>query len=50
MNAVRNTVTLPEVNPSLLCGNIITQHTKILTNGIASFRLLKIRGEKGTSQ
>ena len=50
MKALRIPATLPEVTPTLLCGNIITQHSKILTTGIAPSRLLRIRGEKGTSQ
>jgi hypothetical protein len=50
MKAPRIAAPLPEVSPTLLCGNIITQHRRILTVEIAPVRLVKIRGEKGTSE
>jgi hypothetical protein len=50
MKAPRITATLPELTPTLLWGNIVTQPRKILATEIAPRSLLKIRGEKGTSQ
>ena len=42
--------TLREVTPTPLCGNTITKLRENLTAGIAPNKLLKIGGEKGTSQ
>ena len=50
MKALRSAATLPEVKPTLLCHNIITQQRTNLATEIVPVRLLKIRGEKGTSQ
>ena len=41
MNAPRKPATPPEVNPTLLCGNTITQNRKILTTEIAPNKLLR---------
>jgi hypothetical protein len=41
MKVPRITDTLPEVNPTLLWGNIITQHRRNLTTEIAPSGLLK---------
>ena len=41
MKTPRTPATLPEVIPTLLCGNIIIQHGKILTLEIDPSRLLK---------
>jgi hypothetical protein len=50
MKALRIPAPPPEVNPALLCGNIVTRYRKILTTESAPNRLLRIRGEKGISQ
>ena len=43
MKALRIAETLPEVTPTLLWGNTITQHTKILATVIAPSRCRKKR-------
>jgi hypothetical protein len=39
MKASRIPATLPELNPTLLCGNTVTQHRRNLTTAIAPNRL-----------
>jgi len=41
MKALRIPAALPEMSPTLFCGNTITQSSRVLTMEIAPVRLLK---------